>query len=155
MNLDEKIDRPLKIDSLKPEWNRFAWAVARGESPQEAYQGIYKCEDESARVGAWRLLREATIQEALDEIQRELYVANIGTLRGLQAQAIGVLRAIILKSNNDEMRLRAATQILDRTGITTRQALELDMLPKRAEDSLDSLLSGEDDEEPHGTACPA
>jgi len=84
---EELKDKKLLVDKLpKEEWRTFVWAVAEGESTTEAYLRAYPhVKRETAWTNGCRLLRDARVAAALDEILSELSRTNMKRLKGLQA----------------------------------------------------------------------
>lgn len=119
-------DKKLLVDQLpKEEWRTFVWAVAEGESTTEAYLRAYPhVKRETAWTNGCRLLRDARVAAALDEILSELSRANMKRLKGLQAQALRVLARAQRGEDVSKIQLEAAKDILDRTGLIRREAFE-------------------------------
>jgi len=71
-----------------------------------------------------RLLRDARISAALDEILDELGHYSLRRLKGMQKQALLVLSRAMRGEKLPKTQLDAAKDILDRTGVIRREAFE-------------------------------
>ena len=148
INLAER-KRPLLVDSLKPEWKKFVIAFVNGASQREAYHAAYPgVKDSTAHVNGWKLLQKTVIRDAVDELLDEVSHVNYSRLRSLQNQALSKL-AIAMNSENEETSLRAALEILNRTGMIARAGLEL-RTPERNWAETAALL----DDEPDAVGIP-
>ena len=145
MKTDIAERRPLLVDGLKPEWKQFVIAFVNGASQREAYHAAYPgVKDSTAHVNGWKLLQKTVIRDAVDELLDEVSHVNYSRLRSLQNQALSKL-AIAMHSENEETSLRAALEILNRTGMIARAGLEL-RAPERNWAETAALLDDEPDE---------
>lgn len=141
-NIREELkDKRLLVDELpKEEWRTFVWAVAEGESIVEAYLRAYPhVKRDTARTNGCRLLRDARIRAALDELLNELGLYCLDRLKGMRDQALRVLARAMRGEKMPKTQLDAALTVLDRTGLIRREAFEHEIKGKNWAD-----LIGED-----------
>lgn len=76
------------------------------------------------RVTLWRwLTNDANFVAALNEARQDIHSTNVSRLRNLASQAVGVLENS-LASDNEALRLRAATSILKSVALSDIQRPE-------------------------------
>jgi len=129
-----------EVDLLSPAWQKFVWNVLRGEELTDAYlAGHPEAADKTAYVAGYRLMQDGRIKSALAELQEHAMRANLKRLEGLQTAAISTIRESVEKGNVSDTRLRAARDILDRTGLVKRQELGVKAETGSFESALESI----------------
>jgi len=140
-NIREELkDKKLLVDELpKEEWRTFVWAVAEGESIVEAYLRAYPhVKRDTARTNGCRLLRDARIRAALDELLDELGRYCLDRLKSMRKQALRVLARAAAGEDVSRIQLEAAKDILDRTGVIRREAYEHEIKGRNWADLMSS-----------------
>jgi len=141
------------MPTLTEKQKKFAAAyVLSGSARGAALEAGYA---DSVADNAYReVLGSDAVKETISKLQEEAKEETIKALAASSRRAVAVLVEIVENEKAPaSARVRACVELLDRAGFAVADA-EARKPPKPGEDSLDGLLSGEDDDEPHGTACP-
>ena len=122
----EEVEEDLLLYRLRPEEQGFILALIDGASQCEAYLSVNPTTNRTnAMVMGSRWARKSKIQAARDEL---LEAQAVEALRILRGAVQGAARTVALASSGaqevDAIRLKAATEILDRTGAIARHGLE-------------------------------
>ena len=119
-------EKPLIVDTLKPEWKTYVLALLDGENQTKAYMRAYPSASyETARTNGARLRHNARIRDAINELLDRSTEACYQDLVSLQRKALSVLMRATEGDKIDPTQLAAAKDILDRTGLIRRAGLNV------------------------------
>ena len=136
------MDDDLTLFTLTPVQQMFVKGVVSGNSLVESYlAGHPKCSRDSAYVGGSRMIRLVKIKQAIDELYRQ---ESYDVIRLLRSGREAAVRTVLKASNKPDSvppdQLRAALEILDRTGISSRHIARLELTDER-DDGFDNFMA--------------
>jgi transposase len=97
---------------------RFAMLAANGERPEAAASAVG-----ISVPTAYRWLKDKDIAEIISKTKQQLRGAGQRQLQRLQYEAIQKVGSLMREAKKEEVQLKAALEIIDRTGLSVQELL--------------------------------
>ena len=123
------------LTQLTPRQQRFIHLYLTGQYTQTELANIVEIDIATAR----KWLRNPTVQEYIEEFQKEEHEIVENAIKNMRAKALERLNEL-MDSKNDNVALQATKDVLDRTGHKAITKIEKDVNIRTFEEQLNDLI---------------